>query len=66
MPTIFPLNPTVNQTHTTGGITWRWTGTLWELFTDLAQVFDHVHGYDGAVVSAVSYTHLTLPTNREV
>lgn len=51
MPTIFPLNPTVNQTHTTGGITWRWTGTLWELFTDLAQVFDHVHGYDGAVVS---------------
>ena len=24
------------------------------------------HGEDGAVLDAVSYTHLTLPTNREV
>lgn len=51
MATVFPLNPTVNQTYTTGGITWRWTGTLWELFTDVAQVFEHVHSYDGSVVS---------------
>jgi len=29
----------------------RWTGTLWELFTDVAQVFEHVHSYDGAIVS---------------
>jgi transcriptional regulator GlxA family with amidase domain len=51
MATVFPLNPTVNQTYTTGGITWRWTGALWELFTDVAQVFEHVHSYDGAIVS---------------
>ena len=32
-----------------------------QLFLSLANVFNHVDSSD-----AVSYTHLTLPTNREV
>lgn len=51
MPTVFPITPTVNQTYTTGGITWKWTGSLWKLHTDLALVFEHTHAYDGALSS---------------
>ena len=31
MPISFPLSPTQGQTHQTGGKTWTWTGTTWNL-----------------------------------
>ena len=60
MTTIFPLNPTLNQTFTSSGIRWKWDGIKWQLFTDPAVVFEHLHSYDGVVVptgqaSGVSY-----------
>ena len=39
-----------SYTHTASGITWAWDGTTWK----------------AQGVTTVSYTHLTLPTNREV
>ena len=51
MATIFPLSPTLNQTFASSGITWKWDDYKWALFTDPAVVFDHLHSYDGAVVS---------------
>lgn len=51
MATIFPLSPTSNQTFTSNGIRWKWDGYKWTLFTDSAVVFEHLHSYDGAVVS---------------
>ena len=50
MTTIFPLNPTLNQTFTSSGIRWKWDGSKWALNTDPAVVFEHIHAYDGAVV----------------
>lgn len=47
MATIFPSSPAVGQTYESGGIRWRWTGGVWELFTDPAVVFQHTHSYDG-------------------
>jgi hypothetical protein len=49
--TIFPTSPTVGQTFTSTGIKWKWDGYKWALFTDPAVVFEHLHSYDGAVVS---------------
>ena len=51
MATIFPTHPAIGETYDSSGIRWRWTGIVWELYTDPAVVFDHVHAYDGAVVS---------------
>ena len=51
MATIVPLSPTLNQTFTSNGVTWKWDNSKWTLFTDAAVVFDHLHSYDGAVVS---------------
>ena len=51
MTTIFPLNPTLNQTFDSNGIRWKWDGVKWALFTDSAVVFDHLHSYDGAVLT---------------
>lgn len=31
----FPASPTTNQLHTSGGKTWRWTGTVWAANTDV-------------------------------
>ena len=39
---------------------------LLEVGHELEELLDEVHGMALAVVVAVSYTHLTLPTNREV
>lgn len=50
MSTIFPLNPTIDQTFTSNGIRWKWDGVKWALFTDPAVIFDHLHAYDGEVV----------------
>jgi hypothetical protein len=47
MATIFPSSPAVGQTYESNGIRWRWTGGVWELFTDPAVVFQHTHSYDG-------------------
>ena len=60
MATIFPLSPTLNQTFTSNGITWKWDNSKWALFTDPAVVFEHTHTYDGDLVtgglaSMVSY-----------
>jgi hypothetical protein len=52
MATVFPATPTVNQTYTTGGVTWKWTGVLWQLVANAANIAEHAHSYDGAVVSA--------------
>jgi len=51
MATIFPLSPAQDQTFTSNGIRWKWDGYKWALFTDSGVVFDHLHSYDGAVVS---------------
>ncbi len=51
MATIFPSSPAVGQTYESNSIRWRWTGVVWELFTDPAVVFDHTHSYDGDVIT---------------
>ena len=56
MATIFPTGPTLNQTFTSNGVTWRWDNYKWTLFTDAAVVFDHLHSYDGAVVSTGAFS----------
>ena len=33
MPINFPDSPTVDQTFTVGGTTWKWTGTVWDTVT---------------------------------
>ena len=33
MPINFPDSPTVDQTFTVGGTTWKWTGTVWNTLT---------------------------------
>lgn len=27
----FPSSPSVNDRHTAGGVTWIWTGTVWQI-----------------------------------
>jgi hypothetical protein len=51
MPTIFPLNPTLNQKHTSGNVSWKWNGQVWELSMDKqpAPFYMHTHSYDGDV-----------------
>ena len=44
----FPNSPSVNDLHTENGVTFKWNGTMWNRF--------------GPAYTAVSYTHLTLPT----
>jgi len=51
MPTIFPLSPSLNQTFTSNKIQWKWDGYKWQLFTDPAVVFDHLHSYNGTVLT---------------
>ena len=31
MPIDFPNAPSVNDTHTVGGRTWKWDGTVWSI-----------------------------------
>ena len=38
MPIQFPANPTVNQTYTSGGRTWIWTGRSWQQTLGVVQV----------------------------
>lgn len=33
MPSNFPNNPSVNQTHSIGDITWQWNGVAWVLYS---------------------------------
>ena len=33
MPLDFPANPSVNDTYSFGGKTWRWNGSGWQLST---------------------------------
>jgi hypothetical protein len=33
MPIDFPNSPSVNDTFTSGGTTWIWTGTVWNTVT---------------------------------
>ena len=47
------------------GTTFRGRGAD-ELFALVAELRDHLAGPRGSGLHAVSYTHLTLPTNREV
>ena len=53
----FPDSPSNGDTHTANGVvyTYNSTSTLWDTISS-----------GGGGSSAVSYTHLTLPTNREV
>ena len=61
----FPNSPSVNDQHTDNGITFKWDGTVWKRVSATgAQGPTGATGSQGA--TAVSYTHLTLPTNREV
>ena len=40
--------------------------TLWSKLKSLGVILDSRLSFDAHVAMAVSYTHLTLPTNREV
>ena len=48
---------------------WRFSGKIWSLMEDVTDSFDPMsvaHDASGDALAPVSYTHLTLPTNREV
>jgi len=51
MATIFPSSPTLDQKHTSNGVTWKWTGYVWELSMDNKPppFYMHTHSYDGEV-----------------
>lgn len=36
MPLSFPQNPQTGSTYTSGGITWTWTGTVWQRNTNIS------------------------------
>ena len=74
----FPNSPSVNDLHTENGVTFKWNGTIWNrvgpAYTDttnlnvtgIGTVAGNLHVGGVLTYEAVSYTHLTLPTNREV
>lgn len=64
MPTVFPAAPTVNQNYTAGGVTWKWTGSVWQAKRGTVNgLLDHSHLYDGSVSGiqttiAIAYPNL--------
>ena len=58
----FPNSPSNGDTYSANGIDWIYNGSVWKKDATAG-----VKGQKGEIgVGAVSYTHLTLPTNREV
>ena len=48
----FPNSPNTNDVHTENGVSFKWDGTVWK----------RQSGTGAQGPTAVSYTHLTLPT----
>ena len=62
----FPPSPSNGDTYTLNGVTYQYDGTKWVRYSASvgAQGATGSTGSQGA--TAVSYTHLTLPTIRSV
>ncbi len=54
MALVFPTNPAVNQTHTDGTRSWKWTGARWQSVqaTPLAHASSHAIGGSDALAPA--------------
>lgn len=46
MPLDFPSSPTINDTYSFGGNTWRWNGTAWENYSS-SKGFSYVSSVNG-------------------
>jgi hypothetical protein len=57
MPSNFPNDPAINDTHTIGNITWRWNGVAWIALPG-----------NGSTLSLndLSDVTITTPTSNEV
>lgn len=65
MPADFPSSPTLNQTYTYNGRTWKWNSTGWELVTNSISSISFPGSTSGAITvqaPAVAGTNtVTLP-----
>ena len=50
----FPSSPVVNQTHTVGERTWKWTGTTWDAVTSAAGILSTLYSYTHNQISTSS------------
>ena len=39
----FPNNPSVNDTHTSSGSTWKWDGTVWQRLGEAGPQLSLIH-----------------------
>jgi hypothetical protein len=61
MPVNFPLNPTLNQTYTSGSVTWEWNGLTWDLRPNNSPTFSSISSGTAAVSGALTAGSVSTP-----
>ena len=67
MPLSFPSTPSLNDTYTSGSVTWRWNGYAWDVEPNEDPTFDDVYAttFHG-VLNGNANTASTLFTARQI
>lgn len=54
MPINFPNSPTTSQIHTESGLSWIWTGTVWDSLVNFQDVYLDLGNLSGSIVIDLS------------